>query len=146
MAGGKGMDDFSVAQGGAAERPKRIGLIETGGDSWIGGVLYLQNAIRALNLLPEDERPELHLLADWRSSGGLDGEVPIKERRAFGYRRAMPFARRLGAIGLTLARRQWPLSLERVAGGLDADVVWPAAVSLGAAFPVPWAAWIPDFQ
>lgn len=140
------MNDFPVAQGGAADRRKRIGLIETGGDSWIGGVLYLQNAIRALNLLPEDERPELHLLAGWRSSGGFDGEVRIKERHAFGYRRAMPFARRLGAIGFTLARRRWPLSLEGVVSGVHADVVWPTPVALGPAFPVPWVAWIPDFQ
>src|SRR3954465_7653834 len=111
MAGGKDVNDFRVATGGVGARPKRIGLIETGGKNWIGGVLYLQNAIRALNLLPEDERPELHLLADWRSSDGLDGELRIKERHAFGYRRAMPSARRLGAIGLTLAHRRWPLSL-----------------------------------
>ena len=129
----------------AAHQRMRIGLIETGGE-WIGGVLYLQNAIRALDLLPEDERPEMHLLAGWRSRGGLDGEGSIKERHAFGYRRAMPSARRLGAAGLTLARRSWPVSLERVVGGIHADVVWPTQVALGDAFPVPWAAWIPDFQ
>lgn len=145
MAGGEDLNALPAAQGDAAHRRKRIGLIETGGE-WIGGVLYLQNAIRALDLLPEEQRPEMHLLAGWRSRGGLDGEVRIKDRHAFGYRRAMPFRRRLGAIGLTLARRRWPLSLERVAGGLHADVVWPTQVALGTAFPVPWAAWIPDFQ
>jgi glycosyltransferase involved in cell wall biosynthesis len=146
VPGGKHMDDLPTAPEGAADRPRRIGIIEMGGEGWIAGLLYLQTAIRALNLLPDDERPELHLLAGPRSSGGVDSEVRIEARHAFGYRRAMPFTRRVGAIGMTLAHRRRPLSLERMVSEHHVDVVWPAQGTLGPAFPVPWAAWVPDFQ
>src|SRR3546814_4268035 len=41
---------------------------------------------------------------------------------------------------------RWPHSLEAVAARLDPDAVFPCSMSLGRGFPVPWIAWIPDFQ
>lgn len=42
---------------------KRIGIIYSYNENWIGGAYYIQNLIRSLNYLSEQERIELYILA-----------------------------------------------------------------------------------
>lgn len=41
---------------------KRIGIIYSYNENWIGAAYYIQNLIRSLNFLPEDEKIKLHIL------------------------------------------------------------------------------------
>lgn len=43
---------------------KRIGIIYNYNENWIGGAYYIQNLIRSLNYLPEQEQINLHILAN----------------------------------------------------------------------------------
>ena len=40
----------------------RIGILPQGGRDWIAGVIYVENLVRALNLLPQEERPFLYFV------------------------------------------------------------------------------------
>lgn len=40
-----------------ARKPVKIYLLMTGGNHWLGGVQYTRNLIRAMDLLPKDEKP-----------------------------------------------------------------------------------------
>ena len=42
---------------------KRIGILYSYNEDWIGGVYYIQNLIRSLNFLPEKEQIQLYILA-----------------------------------------------------------------------------------
>lgn len=42
---------------------KRIGIIYSYNEDWIGGAYYIQNLIRSLNYLPKTEQIQLHILA-----------------------------------------------------------------------------------
>jgi glycosyltransferase involved in cell wall biosynthesis len=43
---------------------KHIGLIYKYNETWIGGTYYLENIINALKILPEKEKPFLHIFAE----------------------------------------------------------------------------------
>jgi glycosyltransferase involved in cell wall biosynthesis len=45
----------------------RIGLIFTGSSDWVGGLYYIHNIIRSLNKLPEEKKPYLLLIPDWKT-------------------------------------------------------------------------------
>ena len=55
----------------------RIGILPQGGRHWIAGVIYVENLVRALNLLPQEERPFLCFVV------GRPGN-PIDDYRALG--------------------------------------------------------------
>lgn len=42
---------------------KRVGIIYSYNEDWIGGAYYIQNLIRSLNYLPKTEQIQLHILA-----------------------------------------------------------------------------------
>jgi hypothetical protein len=42
---------------------KRVGIIYSYNEDWIGGAYYIQNLIRSLNYLPKSEQIQLHILA-----------------------------------------------------------------------------------
>jgi glycosyltransferase involved in cell wall biosynthesis len=42
---------------------KRVGIIYSYNEDWIGGAYYIQNLIRSLNYLPKREQIQLHILA-----------------------------------------------------------------------------------
>jgi glycosyltransferase involved in cell wall biosynthesis len=46
---------------------RRIGLIFTGSSDWVGGLYYIHNIIRSLNKLPEEKKPFLLLIPDWKT-------------------------------------------------------------------------------
>lgn len=41
---------------------KRIGILYTYNENWVGGSYYIQNLIRSLNFLPSKEQPFLHIV------------------------------------------------------------------------------------
>ena len=64
-----------------------VGLQAIGGAHWVGGVNYVVNMARAIHSLPEDERPEIHLIespdGDIRMYREVRKEYPYHARRVF---------------------------------------------------------------
>lgn len=47
---------------------KLIGIIYNYNENWIGGAYYIQNLIRSLNFLPEDEKSQLYILSNTKAA------------------------------------------------------------------------------
>lgn len=47
---------------------KRVGIIYNYNENWIGGAYYIQNLIRCLNFLPENEKKQLSILSNSKVS------------------------------------------------------------------------------
>jgi len=45
----------------------RIGLIFTGSSDWVGGLYYIHNIIKSLHGLPEEKKPYLLVIPDWKT-------------------------------------------------------------------------------
>ena len=45
----------------------RVGLIFTGSSDWVGGLYYIHNIIRSLLELPEEKKPYLLIIPDWKT-------------------------------------------------------------------------------
>ena len=127
---------------------QRVGIIPQGGRDWIAGTIYVQNLVRALELLPAEDRPLLRLLVgpgkkedDYRS---LFPQSPPSIFR-YTHRSGESFRSKVRS---TIRHRPtgWPTSLERLAADLDLSVLFPVPASLGHSFPCTWIGWIPDFQ
>jgi glycosyltransferase involved in cell wall biosynthesis len=126
----------------------RVAVLAHGGPEWIAGRVYVCNLLRAIKLLPEEERfafclvlpPASHAadLSEWGA-----GHLPV---RRFAFHATDSPLNKLRGAKRSLARRKWPRSLEGVVARAKAGVVFPALASLGRGFPVPWIGWIPDFQ
>lgn len=97
----------------------RIGLRLFYNPGWMGGVHYVLNWARALNSLPEGERPHVTLL------------TAAPEARTIAERHA--------DLGDAIAPFQKTASL-------SLDFVYPATQLAEAPFGAPWAGWIPDWQ
>lgn len=127
--------------------PQRIAMLQLGGREWVGGVIYLENMVRALRLLPDGEAPEIAIVAsgavDRRSLGGGTAGLTI---RHYTYRRAMGPARRTASLARGVVKDRRMMSLERLVQELAADVLLPSSTALGRNFPCPWVGWIPDLQ
>jgi glycosyltransferase involved in cell wall biosynthesis len=126
----------------------RVGLAPQGGPQWIAGVVYLQNLVRALSMLPEEERPVVFFLlrpgqriGAYRDLGHL-----LPPSKGYTFRAAQSFRSKLMATVRNVRSAHWPMSLERLARATRMSVLFPAQRSLGEGFPCPWIGWIPDFQ
>jgi glycosyltransferase involved in cell wall biosynthesis len=134
----------------------RIGILPQGGNDWIAGVIYVENLVRALNLLPDEERPLLcfvvgpdNRMDDYRGLGNL--MPPLK---FYGFRSKQALKSKLNSaikLGLRNAvkgdlRTQWPKSLEQLTKLNNLSALFPVQRSLGREFPSAWIGWIPDFQ
>jgi glycosyltransferase involved in cell wall biosynthesis len=129
-------------------RRLRVAVLGHGGPEWIAGRVYVCNLLRAIELLPEEERfafclvlpPASHAadLSEWGA-----GHLPV---RRFAFHATDSPLNKLRGAKRSLARRKWPRSLEGVVARAKAGIVFPALASLGREFPVPWIGWIPDFQ
>lgn len=127
-----------------------IALLPQGGKGWIAGVIYLQNVIRAVGHLPENERPELHILLS------LEGDIQelklpelnsnIPKLHYFAYREGITFKQKLKAWLHSFKKKQFPYSMEGLASMVNTAALFPLQTSLGKDFPLPWIGWIPDFQ
>ncbi|HEX3037313.1 MAG TPA: glycosyltransferase family 1 protein, partial [Thermodesulfobacteriota bacterium] len=125
-----------------------IGLLAQGGHSWIAGVHYIHNIISALNLLTDDELPQLYLIMNngnkFKEHNELNTNLPAL--RYYAYRKDSSFRGQLAAIRRSFQNLKWPRSLECIAARINAKAIFPSQISLGRHFPVHWVGWIPDFQ
>jgi glycosyltransferase involved in cell wall biosynthesis len=128
--------------------PLRVAVLAAGGPEWIAGRVYVCNLLRALELLPEEERIALCLVMPPTSRKADLGELGASHLPVccYGFRTMDSPMNKLRGVKHSLARKKWPRSLEGVMTLVKAGVVFPALASLGKEFPVPWIGWIPDFQ
>ncbi len=124
----------------------KLGLLLVGNESWMGGVYYALNIIRALSKLSEESVPDIYVF--------YSKEIPdelIDELRANAHVKLYPvfnqrfISRVVNAVSIRLFRYNWWLSKRFDA--LDLDVIYPflnydktlrtKAIKLH---------WIPDFQ
>jgi glycosyltransferase involved in cell wall biosynthesis len=125
-----------------------VALLAQGGPDWIAGRIYICNLVRAVNLLPEDERIPFRLVLSHTSKPehlADMGAGPLAARY-FAFRAADSPVTKLRGGASSLRRGRWPRSLEEVIVRADARIVFPCLASLGREFPAPWIGWIPDFQ
>jgi glycosyltransferase involved in cell wall biosynthesis len=129
-------------------RGLRVAVLALGGPEWTAGRVYVCNLLRALELLPDEERVPFCLVLP-PSSRASDlselGADHVRVRR-FAFRTTDSPINKLRGAKRSLTGRKWPHSLEGVMSQTKSGVIFPALASLGREFPVPWVGWIPDFQ
>src|SRR5574337_1197666 len=109
---------------------------------------YLQNLVRALDLLPTEERPSLCFILgqgdtvlDYQDLGKCP--PPLKY---YAFRTGDSLASKIITTIRHAGSPHWPTSFERLTQRLNISVLFPLQTSLGGHFPCPWIGWIPDFQ
>jgi glycosyltransferase involved in cell wall biosynthesis len=125
-----------------------VALLAQGGPDWIAGRIYICNLVRALNLLPNEERIPFRLVLPHTSQSAdlVDMGTNPLAARYFAFRATDRVATKLRSALRSLRRGRWPRSLEDVVVRAKARAVFPCTTSLGREFPAPWIGWIPDFQ
>src|SRR3989338_5419462 len=126
----------------------RIGLLPQGGTEWIAGVIYTHNVIRAVNHLPENQRPKFLFLFPGKGDLKIHQELgPLLPSSFYYFSQGwVPRLKRFDVLKRGLMSFKWPHSLEGLSRRLKLDVIFPTQVNLGDRFPLPWIGWIPDFQ
>ena len=126
----------------------RIGILPQGGKEWIAGVVYVENLVRALNLLPQGERPFLCFVVgpgnpidDYRDLGKF-----LPPWKYYGFRSEQSLKSKIKVTIKHGLRNEWPKSLERLTEINNLSALFPVLSSLGRGFPTAWVGWIPDFQ
>src|SRR5262245_3600001 len=125
-----------------------IGILPRGGVEWIAGVIYIQNLVRAINLLSARERPELYFLFsscdDVDLYRDLGNWLPPLKRYAF--RKEESIRSKIAGTVRQIRRFQRAMSLERLTKSLNLSALFPVAKSLGPEVSCKRIGWIPDFQ
>jgi glycosyltransferase involved in cell wall biosynthesis len=128
----------------------KIGILSFSFNNWIAGPLYNQAVIRAISQLPENIRPEIHLIMPRHDDHrhiyeDFKDEIEsiIFYDHQFHNKSADSLAKRIPRL-LKLKRRSTTLLQCAQTEGID--VIFPVFTSLGADAPVNWIGWIPDFQ
>ena len=126
----------------------RVGLAPQGGSQWIAGVVYLQNLVRALSMLPEMDLPFTCLLLGPRQRIGAHRELGrlLPPSKGYTFRAGQSLGSKLRSAVRHMGFTHRPTSLERLATMTRMSVLFPVQRSLGPDFPCPWIGWIPDFQ
>lgn len=128
---------------------RKIGILPFGGEHWIAGVTYLQNIIRALNMLPGQERPDVYFLChDQQDVDGIRRTYELQPSQVLVYTHRDTAGRRdkLKSWGRGVLSGRPAKSLEAVIRKSGIEVIAPAMALLGQEFPVPRMGWIPDLQ
>jgi glycosyltransferase involved in cell wall biosynthesis len=122
-----------------------VGILLQGYANWPGGIQYTENLARALRALPPGEQPRLAILHAPGVRRDLvatvlplfDQAMPVRSGSVLGMVKDIR-SHGLGALnGQAIGKRVRQEEL---------DIVFPVQESLGSRFPIPWLAWIPDFQ
>lgn len=115
------------------QAPLRVALNELGGDQWTGGLTYRRNLLKALAKLGDGA--EIFVI-------GRDVE-PVGNESVVAPQWAGSFLRdKMNGASKRFLKKD--LKLSRTLGGLDIDVVFPAALSGAKGTAAIY--WIPDFQ
>jgi glycosyltransferase involved in cell wall biosynthesis len=132
----------------SSRAPRRVGLLDQGDRTWFAGVNHLHTLARSIDLLPEG--PSWTLLH--RGGETAPMHEAFLERLARSRTRGSS-ARFDGWSRPSLRSRLGALRRGRIARGLSAqiarlriDALYPLHFAPPWELPVPWAAWIPDFQ
>ena len=120
-----------------------VGIIPRSGKDWIAGVIYIQNLVRAINLLSEEEKPTLYFVSssgdDIRLYRDLGKWLPPLKRYAF--RRNQSIASKITGVISQVIRFQRAVSLERLTQSLKlsafGDDSGRIVLSVRAKFPQP---------
>lgn len=107
------------------EKKIKIGLRIYSDNSWMGGIHYVLNWVKALNLLPIKEKPDVYLLF-YNETGSFD---------KVGFQIAKDHAH--------LVKEIRPIT---DVPKLELDLFFPVTNIFEAPFDSPWAGWIPDWQ
>lgn len=133
----------------AARRPLGIYLLMTGGIHWVGGVQYTRNLIRAMDLLPEEEKPKVVLsLGRKNFNAGYEQEFGAYD---FVKLEGHPSWTRVVGSGIRRilgekASRLFLSLADRVAcSAAQCTVAYPVK-GLPLAMNIESVLWIPDFQ
>ena len=138
----------SAAAIGVATLPRRVGLLDQGDRTWFAGVNHLHTLARSLDLLPDG--PQWTLLHRGGESASMHREffAGLAQSRSRGSSArfegwSRPSLRsHLGALRRGRIARDLPAQIAR----LGVDALYPLHFAPPWQLPVPWAAWIPDFQ
>jgi glycosyltransferase involved in cell wall biosynthesis len=125
-----------------------IGILPRGGPEWIAGVLYIQNLIRAINLLSAKERPELYFVVSSSDSIDLYRDLgkwlpPLKR---YAFRKGESLGSKIAGTVRQIRRFQHAISLEHLTNSLNLSALFPVVQSLGTEASCKRIGWIPDFQ
>src|SRR5712691_7421152 len=114
----------------------RIGIMPQGGKDWIAGVIYLQNLVRAVNLLPEEERPSLYFILDPGSTVDEYQDLGrwLPPSKYYTFRAADSWKLKITSTIRHAGFSRWPRSLERVIQRLKLSVLFALHRSLGTDF------------
>jgi glycosyltransferase involved in cell wall biosynthesis len=132
----------------AGDQISPVAVLAQSERQWIAGSVYISNLLRAIALLPDEERIAICpvLPATSRSADLEELGVGHCVAHYSAFRKSDSLRRKLSSGKQSLQHGRWPRSLERVLVRSNAKAVFPVHVSLGRKFPVPWIGWIPDFQ
>lgn len=118
---------------------RRIGIPVIGSAEWIGGVSYVENLVKAVRLLPDEEQPELTLLVSDKDLEAL----PLHAHFLHLFDGVLHRGTQQTAVESLFGRAVAVYSSEVELGG-HIDFVFPAPdFMLG---KIAAASWIPDFQ
>ncbi|MBU1145308.1 MAG: glycosyltransferase family 4 protein [Firmicutes bacterium] len=130
---------------------KRIGLLFTGSENWLGGVYYIKNIILALNNNTENEKHYLVLIVPpWISKSlysDLSANIEIlfyPDKKSIESRYVM--LHRVFRKIRSLLGKGYDYSFSKILINNRIDVIYPVYSTLTKKFPVPWIAWVPDLQ
>ena len=127
---------------------KMVGLLPQGGTGWIVGIIYIHNLIRALQILPERERPDLCFLlgpgSDIKNHAELGNILPTIYH--FTHLKESPIRQKLRQLKKLVMGQTGSTSLRQLVKKKKIQVLFPLQESLGKDFPIPWIGWVPDFQ
>ncbi len=132
-------------------RAQRIGLLLPMDSQWMGGIVYIQNLVKALGMLAPDQRARIELFliaastADPTPYASLQ---PLVDHLCLEPCLSLSFFNRLRRrVGRAVAQLEDPC-LARLAQRHKLDFLYPVMGSFGASLALGcyWAGWIPDFQ
>lgn len=125
-----------------------IALLSPGGQKWIAGVIYIQNLLGALSILPDKERPSITLLLGVKGREKYYQELGkiLPAVYYYTFRKDTPPWKKAVAAIFSMSKLIWPVSLEQLVKRLNTSVIFPANFSTNPSFPIPRIGWIPDFQ
>ena len=127
-------------------KPLTIGFVADHYLGWMGGAQFLANLLGGIDSVAAGQQVRLEVLVSAAALGpAADGQpgdvlpVPTAGLRATGPLQCLLESTRL-------QRLVFYRDLRRAVGSLAIQVIGPTSINLGADFPVPWFAYITDFQ